>query len=229
MQAVLDREGNEWVSIASLFASAIFAWVVYVPLHELLHAFGCLATGGSVSELEIARIYGGDLLAAVFPFVQAGGEYAGRLSGFDTHGSDFVYVATVYAPFVLTLLFASFVSVAAAGRVSAVLTGVGAVLYVAPAVSLFGDFYELGSILISGVWVWALDGTIADQAMRLRHDDVFLLIGQFPERFPDDTGRWAFAAGLSFLAGLALLTLTLAGAQMLGRRRFQASPDVSDA
>jgi hypothetical protein len=41
-----------------------------------------------VWRLEIDPLYGGALLARWLPFVEAGGEYAGRLSGFDTAGSD---------------------------------------------------------------------------------------------------------------------------------------------
>ena len=79
-------------------------WFVYVPVHELLHAAGCATTGGTVTRLEIAPLYGGALLARIFPFVVPGGDYAGRLSGFDTRGNDLVYLATDLAPFVLTLL-----------------------------------------------------------------------------------------------------------------------------
>src|SRR5258705_6478487 len=69
-------------------------WWVYVPLHELLHAAACLVFGGSVTRLEIDGMYGGGLLARMLPFVVSGSQYAGRLSGFDTHGSDAIYLAT---------------------------------------------------------------------------------------------------------------------------------------
>ena len=36
-------------------------------------------------------------------FVVSGSEYAGRLSGFDTRGSDWIYLATDLGPFVLTI------------------------------------------------------------------------------------------------------------------------------
>ena len=63
-------------------------WWVYVPLHELLHAAACVAAGGSISRLEIDPLYGGGLLAGIFPFVSSGSDYAGRLSGFSTARSD---------------------------------------------------------------------------------------------------------------------------------------------
>jgi glutamate-1-semialdehyde aminotransferase len=39
----------------------------------------------------------------VFPFVVSGSRYAGQLTGFDVHGSDATYLATVLAPYVLTV------------------------------------------------------------------------------------------------------------------------------
>ena len=93
-----------YLALAATMLAMILAWFVYTPIHELLHVLGCVVTGGSVSELEIQPIYGGALLARVFPFVVPGGEYAGRLSGFDTHGSDLVYLATDFAPYLLTVL-----------------------------------------------------------------------------------------------------------------------------
>ena len=81
----------------------IAAWFVYTPIHELLHAAGCMLTGGTVRELQLSARYGGHLLARVFDFVRVEGEYAGRLSGFDTRGNDWIYLATDLGPFALTL------------------------------------------------------------------------------------------------------------------------------
>jgi len=52
-----------------------------------------------VSRLEIDPLYGADALARIFPFVSPGGAYAGRLSGFDTRGSDWIYWLTDLAFF----------------------------------------------------------------------------------------------------------------------------------
>jgi hypothetical protein len=87
-------------AVAGFFAS----WWIYVPLHELLHALGCWATGGRVWRLEIDALYGASLVRRVFPFVEVGSSYAGRLTGFDTGGSDLVFLATDFAPYVLTIL-----------------------------------------------------------------------------------------------------------------------------
>jgi hypothetical protein len=75
-------------SLAVIFLGLLVGWWIYVPVHELLHAAACAVAGGGVSRLEIDSMYGGALLARVFPFVVSGSEYAGRLSGFDTRGSD---------------------------------------------------------------------------------------------------------------------------------------------
>ena len=79
----IARAERRGVAIAKLLVAAVATWWVYVPIHELLHVAGCLLTGGTVSELQVAPIYGGAWLARVFPFVVSGGDYAGRLSGFE--------------------------------------------------------------------------------------------------------------------------------------------------
>ena len=124
-------------------------WWVYVPVHELLHAAGCLAAGGEVTRLEIAPVYGGGLLARVFPFVVAGGEYAGRLAGFDTHGSDFVYLATDLAPFVLTLFPGVWLLRLAARKRLAFPFGASLPFALAPFLSAPGDAYEIGSVIVT--------------------------------------------------------------------------------
>src|SRR5689334_10291254 len=84
--------------VLALLLSAAASWWLYVPLHELAHAWGCQLGGGSVSKLEIDAMYGAALLQRVFPYVSVGSEYAGRLSGFDTHGSDATYLLTDFLP-----------------------------------------------------------------------------------------------------------------------------------
>jgi hypothetical protein len=155
---------------ALLAASLVAAWCVYVPVHELLHALGCAATGGSVQTLEIQNQYGGGLLARVFPFVEAGGEYAGRLSGFDTHGSDWVYLATDALPFALSVLIGVPLLRACRRRARPLLLGPGFVLGLAPFYNLPGDYFEMGSILVTGV--------LGAEWHGLRSDDLFLLVSQ---------------------------------------------------
>ena len=142
------------VDLAALALGLVAGWFVYVPLHELLHAAGCAATGGTVSRLEIAPLYGGSLLARLFPWVVSGGDYAGRLSGFDTGGSDLVYLATDLAPFLLTLFPGVWALRRAARAGRGLLFGLAAPFALAPFLSLTGDAYEIGSILATRVPPW---------------------------------------------------------------------------
>ncbi len=170
-------------------------WWVYVPIHEILHAAACVATGGSVEQLEISAIHGGHLWSAILPFVVAKSEYAGRLSGFDTAGSDLVYLATDFGPFVLTMLPGLWALRRAGRRSAPFLFGFWLPFAVAPFTSLTGDAYEIGSILITSVGPWS--GEPAQEL--LRGDDLFLKIG----RLRDHTGPAPWAGlGLASLLGL---------------------------
>jgi len=158
------------VGAVLLLLSTVACWYVYVPIHELLHALGCAGTGGTVTTLEIQEQYGGALLARVFSFVEPGGEYAGRLSGFDTHGSDLTYLATDALPFALTVLLGVPALRASARARRPLLFGVGIVLGLAPFYNLPGDYYEMGSILTTAAAGPAFEG--------LRADDLPLLLGR---------------------------------------------------
>ena len=135
-------------------AGLVAGWWIYVPAHELLHAFGCWAAGGEVSRLEIDPMYGARALARIFPFVAPGGAYAGRLSGFDTRGSDWIYLATDLAPFVLAL-FPGFWWLRRAARAARPLAfGASLPAAVAPLLSLSGDAYEIGSLVVVHLPPW---------------------------------------------------------------------------
>ncbi|MFI5365900.1 MAG: hypothetical protein ACHQ4J_09760, partial [Candidatus Binatia bacterium] len=167
---------------AALFVTVlagVAAWWIYVPIHELLHALGCWVTGGAVSRLEIAPEYGGALLAHVFPFVVSGGDYAGRLSGFDTHGSDLVYLATDAAPFLLSIVLGVPLLRASNRGRRPVRFGAAVVLALAPFYSLTGDYFEMGSILVTRAATLAHGGGPLRFAS-LRSDDVMRLV----------VGRW---------------------------------------
>jgi hypothetical protein len=184
-QAVQATAGAGMTGLLVAGAGYAVSWWIYVPLHELLHALGCWATGGAVTRLEIDGIYGAALLARVFPFVTVGSAYAGQLTGFDTRGSDLVYLATDAAPFVLTVV----VGVPLLRRVSTVgdrtrgeshrpslarsaLFGAALPIAFAPFLSLTGDYYEMGSILVSRAA--ALVHPALD-VKRWRSDDLFKL------------------------------------------------------
>lgn len=138
---------NPLRALLPLFLCLVVSWVVYVPVHELLHAFGCWAAGGEVTRLEIKSMYGGSLLARVFPWVVSGSEYAGRLSGFRTFGSDLIYLATDFGPFILSVVIGVPILKLCKGRRRTLLFPMGIVLGLAPFYNLPGDYFEMASIL----------------------------------------------------------------------------------
>ena len=151
-------------AMGSMMAALIVTWFIYVPIHELLHVLGCLLAGGEVDQLEIAPRYGGALLARVFPFVVSGGEYAGRLSGFDWKGSDLIYLATDFMPYLLTVLIGVPLIRLATRRRRPVVFGLGIVLGLAPFYNLPGDYYEMGSIITTRVVTWTIGPDTGDAA-----------------------------------------------------------------
>lgn len=178
MDAALSR-GRPVPSLLALILSAAVAWYLYVPAHELLHAAGCVLSGGEVRRLAIHPAYGGALLSAILPFVESEGTYAGRLSGFSTGRSDLRYLATDAAPFILTIALGVPLIRLAARRPSPAMTGAAAVLALAPFISLTGDYYEMGSILVtraaSPFETPPEPGDPATGLMRLRSDDLIAL------------------------------------------------------
>ena len=200
------RQGYRELGLIGL--GLLAGWWVYVPVHELLHASGCLVTGGSVTRLEIARIYGGDLWAALFPFVVPGGEYAGRLSGFDTGGRDLVYLATAFAPYLLTVFPGVWALRRSARRAHGFAFGFVVPVALAPFVSLTGDAYEIGAILVTRLPAWAV------LAETLRGDDVLRLVSELRGR---DDAPWGGVA-MGWLAGLAWAFLTYATGALAARR-----------
>lgn len=173
LERVLEGQASRllWV-----FAGLALGWWVYVPLHEFLHAIGCLATGGEVWELEIDGTYGGAFYAALFDWVTPESDYAGRLSGFDTGGSDLVYLATDLAPYLLTLFPGVWLWFQAAKWRRPLLWGGMVPVALAPFVSLTGDAYEIGSILATQVPAWSSAGA----RDLIRGDDLFLVASQLP-------------------------------------------------
>jgi hypothetical protein len=144
---------------ASIILLCLFiSWWVYVPVHELFHAFGCLIGGGRVSRLDISPLYGAAFLKKFFPFISVGSEYAGQLKGFDTFGSDLTYLLTDFFPYVLTIavgvpLLRSACSRAGSPRMNSVKLGIAIPLAYAPFIAVTGDFYEMGSIIVSRLTV----------------------------------------------------------------------------
>ncbi len=163
-----------WKSLLGIFLGLLVGWWVYVPLHELLHAAACLVAGGSVSRLEIDPLYFGGVLEQLIPWVESGSEYAGRLSGFATGGSDLVYLLTDFGPFLLTILPGVWWLRRAARRGHAPLFGAALPFALAPFLSLTGDAYEIGSILVSRIPPWSRTA----EGLSLRGDDLFKKAGE---------------------------------------------------
>lgn len=199
-------------SMGWLLAGLLAGWWLYVPVHELLHVAGCVVAGGSVTRLEIDPLYGAHLLARVFDFIHPASDYAGQLTGFDTGGSDFTYLSCVLMPYAITVFPGYWLwrycmasgSIPRPGRILAV----GALLpvAVAPLMSVPGDYYEAGSILISRM----LAPVLGVDMERWRHDDVFRLIGErrgSGEALVDTLG---IGASLALALILALATIWLA-------------------
>lgn len=208
-----------WRGVAALALGLAAGWWLYVPLHELAHALGCLATGGEVTRLEIAPEYGAAWLARWLPFVAVGSDYAGQLTGFDTGGRDSVYLATVLAPYLLTLFPGIPALLLCARRTGLAATaGFGASLpwALAPLLSLSGDYYEAGSILASRAGA-ALTDEGAFAVATWRSDDVFRLLDDLAGRGAlDGLNSAGIAAGLALGILLAIATL------WLGTAIFQA-------
>ncbi len=229
-RAVLDgidrAVDGGWTAIATLALGLAAGWWLYVPLHELAHAFGCLAAGGEVTRLEIAPEYGAAWLARWLPFIAVGSDYAGQLTGFDTGGHDGVYLATVLAPYLLTLFPGVPVLLLCARRTGlAASAGFGASLpwALAPLLSLSGDYYEAGSILASRAGAVLTDrGEFAIATWR--SDDLFRLVTELSGRGAlDGVNSAGIAAGLALGTVLALATLWL-GMAVIQRMTKSAKP-----
>ena len=202
--------------LAVIALSLLVAWWLYVPFHEPAHAWGCLLAGGRVTRLEIAEIYGAAWLARVFPYVMVGSEYAGRLSGFEARGSDLIYLATCALPFVLTI----FVGVPllravprARGRRRAIMLGAAIPMAFAPFVSLPGDYYEMGSILVTRILAALVPGFVVD---RWRSDDLVKLVSALA---PNATVADAAGVAASLLLGIALAFATYWAGVMVARQK----------
>lgn len=207
-----------------LLLGMVAGWWIYVPVHELLHALGCLATGGEITQLEIAEVYGGGLLAAWIPWVSAGSDYAGQLTGFDTKGNDFIYLSTVLLPYLLTVFPGVWMvrRLIAPPRASASLVaGLGLSAALAPFISLSGDLYEAGSILVTGAI--GLGGDMSAQA-RYRSDDLFLLIDELAAS-EATLDAWLIVAGSAMVGVVLAFFIYALGSALASRfvRRRQST------
>lgn len=204
MDARVVRASHPKRALVIVLVAGVATWWIYVPVHELLHALGCYVTGGSVTELQIASEYGGALFARFLPFVVGASDYAGRLSGFDTKGSDFIYLATDVLPFLLSIFIGVPLLKACARRGRPATFGAAFVLAMAPFYCLTGDYYEMGSIITTRVLTW-LSGAEPLRFAAFRSDDVVKLVGGMwsqPAEFQVHGSRGMLVAGLVVVGGL---------------------------
>jgi hypothetical protein len=179
-----------------LFWMAVL-WAVYVPLHELLHALGCVATGGEVQEIRLSVLFGGSLLERLFPMFQGEWSLGGRVSRFSTGGSDWVYLATDAAPYIPSVLFGVWLMQTGIRSQRTFVLAAGLILSLAPVISIPGDYYEMGSILTGNTAKFVLGippgSPMANSVDLLRSDDIILLIreiaGEQRDVTPLGTGR----------------------------------------
>jgi hypothetical protein len=223
LQRSTDRLGAS--ALPLLLAACAAGWWLYVPVHELMHAWGAQLGGGTVTRLDIDPAYGARLLQRVFPYVRAGSAYAGQLTGFDTRGSDWVYALAVFFPFTLSVVLGIPILVGAMqatrpGVKSTLAFGLALPAAWAPILSIGGDFYELGAIAVSRAAA-ALGG----DGQRWRGDDVIVVFGR---NFGADAFSWTDVAGItgSLLLGVVLAFATYAAGRGVAALRRGPVRDV---
>ena len=206
-----------WLALLVMIAGAGAFWFLYVPVHELLHVAGCLVTGGSVSQVHLDPIYGARLLSRWFPFIQAGGDHAGRVTGFTTGRSDLTYMATVVAPYFLSVPGVALLRLASRHRI-AVAAGVSLVLATAPFISLTGDYFEMGSILVTrSLTPLAAPPepyTVTSGLMSLRSDDLPALLSRIAKE--PDLSTSGITGGMFGVVLVVTLSFAMAAALALG-------------
>lgn len=218
MEEILVSAGNRGLIL--MMVSVVIFWHIYTPIHELLHVFGAVVTGGSVESLALKPQYGGVLLAKVFPFVVPESDYAGQLTGFEVP-CDLAYYLVDIMPYFLSLVGSAIVGLSRSKK-SGVLFGLGLLLALVPLMSLPGDFYEASSLLVNRVSPLVTD--LPDRI--LIHDDLFKLLGTLSEQGLLGMGS-ASLVGLGVLLGLWQVIL-LFGLQIVIRKALAAKfPSIS--
>ncbi len=207
--------------IPQLVGGLLVGVLLYVPIHELLHAAGCVLVGGEVTEIEISPTYGGRFLARLIPVVSTETEYAGRLSGFDVGGSSLRLLAIDFAPYLLTVFPGVPLLRRLQRRRRAWLVAPALLLALAPWLSLPGDYYEMGSTVVTGVL-----GLAGQDWSALRSDDLLLLCTALWKN-PADFGAAGLVRGWAAGCIVAMSFLTgflLAGATYVAGSRLALPP-----
>lgn len=198
------------VHLFLIFFTCLVSWWFYVPVHELFHAFGCIIGGGEVTRLELSPVYGASFLKTIFPFVSAGSEYAGQLTGFNTFGNDLIFLLTDFFPYMLTILIGvplirSASSTDSTPLRSSIKLGVALPVAYAPFISAAGDYYEMGSIIASNITV------LVSRSISGRHwrsDDLFRLADRLFFSGSSVSGYDIAGVTGSFFTGIVLVFFT---------------------
>ena len=197
-------------TLAPMLISMAATWIVYVPIHELLHVAGCEVAGGEAYELEIKALYGGHILKKIFPdLIKVGGHYAGRLSSFEWYGNDLIYLVTDFMPFLLTVFIGVPLVYLCMRRRRPWLFGSAVVVGFAPFYNLPGDYYEMASISLTRFLTLFRDGG-APLYQGLRSDDVFTLVKNVfvtPAEMGLNSGIDYLAAALIIPASIVIAVL----------------------
>lgn len=219
------RVRSPFRSLAPMMAAMVITWFVYVPIHELMHAYGCIVTGGTVTELEIKPMYGGSILARYFDFVTPGGPYAGRLSGFDTFDNDLIYLATDFAPFLLTVLIGVPLLRWCTRARRPWVFGAAVVVGLAPFYNLPGDYFEMSSILVTRTLTVLSGGNWIGPAnyKGIRSDDVFTLL----EKLITQPGELGLAGAGAIAVGSVLILVCVAFSVCLAFATYWAGAAVA--
>jgi hypothetical protein len=214
---------KKFASLSTIVIAFIAGWWMYVPIHELFHAFGCLLGGGEVTSLELSSIYGAALLHKVFPFITVGSEYAGRLADFETHDNDLIYLLTVFFPYLLTI----FIGIpllryvghrAKTSYQSCIWFGLSLPIAYAPFISVTGDYYEMASIIVTGLASFLLPDFRVE---RWRSDDFIKLMDELA--FSTETTKIEDIFGIIFslLLGVTMIFLTYRAGRFWSRHALK--------
>jgi len=185
----------------SFVVIVLLFWAIYVPVHEFLHVAGCALAGGKVDELVIGRGIGGAYWAKIFPFVTVEPGFGGRISQFDP-GSDLGFLLTDIFPYFLTPI-GIYLLRHTVRKARIALAGPAIVLSFAPFLNLFGDYYEMGSIIVTVPFMSM--GTAAAEG--LRTDDLIGFLSGLPGNAAVQAMGWPVALTLTaagFIIGLVL-------------------------
>lgn len=185
---------GKYSDIVLLMVGFIGCFFVYTPIHELFHVFATWGTGGEVRELALDPMYGGTILAKIFPFVVPESDYAGQLTGFSVP-NYWAYALVDWAPYILSLPGLWILTRTTAGG-KTLLAGAGFMLTFVPITQFSGDFYEFWSLITTQILEARRPGLEAGAFIA---DDGFKVAGELWEN-----GQFFALEGLLWFTNITL-------------------------